>query len=64
MAAEARGVRAVPAPRDRRPAIWPWLLMPVVVLLVFAVLLRMHHRPGTPWAPWTHPSEASAPPGR
>jgi hypothetical protein len=29
--------------RDRRPAIWPWLLMPVIVLLVFCALLRMHH---------------------
>jgi hypothetical protein len=40
--------------RDRRPAIWPWLLMPLIVLLVFCALLRMHHRPGTPWAGWTH----------
>ena len=39
--------------RDRRPAIWPWLLMPLIVLLVFCALLRMHHRPGTPWAGWT-----------
>ena len=30
-------------PRERRPAIWPWLLMPVIVLLVFCALLRMHH---------------------
>lgn len=50
--------------RDRRPAIWPWLLMPVVVLLVFAALYRMHHRPGTPWTPWTHPSDESAQPTR
>ena len=35
--------------RERRPAVWPWLLMPLVVLLVFYVLFRMHH-PGTPWA--------------
>jgi hypothetical protein len=31
------------APRERRPAIWPWLLMPLIVLLVFCALLRMHH---------------------
>ena len=44
--------------RDRRPAIWPWLLMPLIVLLVFCALLRMHHRPGTPWAGWTHQSSS------
>jgi hypothetical protein len=32
------------SPRERRPAIWPWLLMPVIVLLVFAALYRMHHQ--------------------
>lgn len=61
MAAEMRSDAEIPAVRARRPAIWPWLLMPVVVLLVFAVLLRIHHRPGTPWASlWM--SEQSAPP--
>jgi hypothetical protein len=42
--------------RERRPAIWPWLLMPLVVLLVFCALLRMHHRPGSPWwdGVWAH----------
>jgi hypothetical protein len=24
--------------KERRPAIWPWLLMPIVVLLVFYTL--------------------------
>ena len=39
----------------RRPAVWPWLLMPLIVLAVFCALLRIHHRPGTPWALlWTH----------
>ena len=50
--------------RERRPAIWPWLLMPLVVLLVFCALLRVHHRPGTPWGgAWAHPpaSDESAP---
>jgi hypothetical protein len=61
MAAEARPDEA-PAVRDRRPAIWPWLLMPVIVLLVFAALYRMHHPTGTPWAAWTRSSDASAPP--
>jgi hypothetical protein len=52
------------AARERRPAIWPWLLMPLVVLLVFCALLRVHHRPGTPWSGvWAHPpaSDESAP---
>ena len=48
---------AAEVPRDRRPAIWPWLVMPVIVLLVFAALLRMHHRPGTAWA-WSHDESA------
>ncbi len=63
MAAEMRSDARLPLVRERRPAIWPWLLMPVVVLLVFAALLRIHHRPGTPWASlWSHPSAESAPP--
>jgi hypothetical protein len=45
-------------PRERRPAVWPWLLMPLIVLAVFCALLRIHHRPGTPWAGWTHSHSA------
>ena len=49
-------------PRERRPAVWPWLLMPLIVLAVFCALLRMHHRPGTPWAvAWTHPASHESP---
>lgn len=49
-------------PRERRPAIWPWLLMPLIVLLVFCALLRMHHRPGTPWAgAWSHSASDESP---
>ena len=63
MAVEMRPRSEMPAVRERRAAIWPWLLMPLVVLLVFAALLRIHHRPGTPWASvWTQPSDPSAPP--
>ena len=27
---------------ERRPAIWPWLLMPMVVLMMFYTLKRFH----------------------
>jgi hypothetical protein len=48
-----------PTTRERRPAIWPWLLMPVVVLLVFYALFRLHH-PGMPLdALWSHAASAS-----
>jgi hypothetical protein len=32
--------------------------MPLIVLAVFCALLRIHHRPGTPWAGWTHSHSA------
>jgi len=28
---------------ERRPAIWPWLLMPIVVLVVFYTLQRFQN---------------------
>jgi hypothetical protein len=62
MAAERRRMRA-----ERRPAIWPWLVMPLVVLLVFIVLLRAHHRPGMPWwaGGWAEsPADTGTPAGR
>ncbi len=30
-----------PETNERRQAIWPWVLMPVVVLIVFCTLQRM-----------------------
>jgi hypothetical protein len=47
----ARGVR------ERRPALWPYLVMPLIVLAVFYALLRVHQRPpaGAP------PAAAAAP---
>jgi hypothetical protein len=31
--------------RERRPAVWPWLVMPLIVLLVYFALLKVHRRP-------------------
>ncbi|HYM41666.1 MAG TPA: hypothetical protein VET46_02765 [Steroidobacteraceae bacterium] len=50
---------AADPPRDRRPAIWPYVVLPLVVLAVFCALERMHHRPG---APWTHAWDANQAP--
>lgn len=29
--------------RERRPALWPYVVMPLIVLLVFYALFRVHH---------------------
>ena len=50
---------AVSNPRERRPAVWPWLLMPLIVLLAFYTLNRIHQRPG----PLGPPSPPPATPG-
>jgi hypothetical protein len=48
-----------PSARERRPAVWPWLVMPVVVLLVFYALFRIHN-PGAPLSElWSHTAGAS-----
>ena len=39
------------AASDRRPAVWPWLVMPVIVLLVFYALHRLQHLARTSAAP-------------
>ncbi|MBS0580288.1 MAG: hypothetical protein JSR36_13625 [Proteobacteria bacterium] len=39
---------AASSPRDRRPAIWPWLVMPLIVAAVFWLLKDLHRRPGPP----------------
>ncbi|MGO9803414.1 MAG: hypothetical protein ACLPTM_02685 [Steroidobacteraceae bacterium] len=65
MAADRRPNTDARSGRERRPAIWPWLLMPLIVLAVFCALLRMHHRAGAPWAAgWTHASDDSTPPAQ
>ena len=39
---------AVSGTRNRRPAIWPWLVMPLVVLAAFYTLKRVRERPPPP----------------
>jgi hypothetical protein len=39
---------AARAARDRRPAIWPWLVMPLVVLAAFYTLKHVRERPAPP----------------
>lgn len=51
----------VASPRERRAAVWPWLVMPLVVLAVFFALLRMHHRLGTAPAAAVTPAPESTP---
>lgn len=60
MAAERR------SPRERRTVTWPWLVMPLIVIAVFCALVRVHHRPGSPWPAWLHPgtSDESSPAGQ
>jgi hypothetical protein len=49
-------------PRERRPAIWPWLVMPAVVLALFYALNRVHHRQGTSAAaPAAAPTQSGTP---
>jgi len=37
--------------RERRAAVWPWLVMPLIVLVAFWALYRVHQRPGALAAP-------------
>lgn len=32
------------APQERRPAIWPWLVMPLATLALFYALDQLHHQ--------------------
>lgn len=49
MAAEPRNasgrIRAAGAPRERRSALWPYLVMPLIVVVAFFALYRIHQRP-------------------
>jgi len=49
--------------RERRPAVWPWLVMPLIVLLLFYALFRVHQ--SAPTAPVAFPNAgATGAPGR
>jgi len=48
------------AASERRPAVWPWLVMPLIVLLVFYALHRVQHPPAAPaTAPTGGPASSS-----
>jgi type VI protein secretion system component VasF len=51
---------AASPPRERRAAIWPWLLMPAIVLLVFYALFRVHQSAKTPAVTEPAPAARSA----
>jgi hypothetical protein len=47
---------------DRRPAIWPWVLMPLVALTLFFVLRTVRHDTrGSPLSPAAISGEVSSP---
>jgi hypothetical protein len=47
------------AASERRPAVWPWLVMPLIVLLVFYALHRVQHPPTAPAAATGGPASSS-----
>jgi hypothetical protein len=53
---------AASLPRDKRPAVWPWLVMPFVVFLAFYVLNRVRQHPGeAAEAPVAAPASVATP---
>ena len=51
------------AASERRPAVWPWLVMPLIVLLVFYALHRVQHGPPNIGAlPAAAPASTASPP--
>jgi hypothetical protein len=46
-------LRAVHSAAERRPAVWPWVLMPLAALAMFVLLNRVRH--------WTHSGTAPGP---
>ena len=43
--ATPRSPRRAGAPRERRRALWPYLVMPLIVLVAFFALYRVHQQP-------------------
>ena len=52
---------AASGPRERRPAVWPWLVMPLIVLAAFYTLKRVRERPGPPVVPAPAQTTPAAP---
>jgi hypothetical protein len=49
-------------PAERRPAIWPWFVMPLIALTMFYCLNRLMETYGTgPYGLVSHGSAAQAP---
>ena len=46
-------------PADRRPAIWPWLVMPLITLLVFYWLYSLDQDSGQVGGGWKSRGPAS-----
>jgi hypothetical protein len=47
--------------KERRPAIWPWLVMPIIIVLVFCALRTVHQRSGDAGAAPHEPTQRSVP---
>jgi hypothetical protein len=47
--------------RERRPAVWPWLVMPLIVLLVFFALRSVHQQRTAPAANDAAPGATGGP---
>ena len=53
---------SIPHAPDRRPAMWPWLLMPIAALTLYVVLYSVRQSaPPSPTDSSPPPAEASAP---
>ncbi len=46
--------------RERRTAIWPYLVMPLIVLAAFYILYQLHQRPAAPLPAGPPPPAAAA----
>jgi hypothetical protein len=58
MATQAPDNTGTHKPPDRQPAVWPWLLIPLIALALFFVLSKVREESAAPAAPGAVP-EAS-----